>query len=53
MSTVPESPKFKPTETNTTIYCFKPGASEADKQHDIEQVNKFIDHIKAKRKAKK
>lgn len=49
---VPEYPQFKPTKTDTTIYCFKPGASEADKQHDITLIDEFIEHIKAKRKGK-
>jgi hypothetical protein len=48
MTKVPESPKFKPSATDTTIYCFPPGTSEADKQHDIAEVNKFIEHIKSK-----
>jgi hypothetical protein len=50
MSKVPEVPQFKPTKTDTTIYCFPPGTSEADKQHDIAEVNKFIEHIKAKKR---
>lgn len=50
---VPDSPKpFKPTVTDKAIYCFPPGTSEADKQHDIEQINLWIESIK-KRKAKK
>jgi hypothetical protein len=49
MSKVPDSPVFKPTSTNKAIYCFPPGTSEADKQHDIAEVNKFIAHIKSKR----
>ena len=53
MTEVPESPKpFISTVKSKTIYCFPPGNSEADKQHDIAQVDKFIEHIKAKRKKK-
>lgn len=47
---VPSIPKFKPSTTNKAFYCFPAGTSEADKQHDIEQVNLFIESIKAKRK---
>lgn len=47
------APVFRPTTTNKAIYCFPPGTSEADKQHDIEQVNLWIEYIKAKRKAEK
>lgn len=50
MPKVPETPQFKPSSTDKTIYCFPPGTSEADKQHDIEQINKFIEHVRAKRK---
>lgn len=53
MGNVPQLPEFKPISTDKAIYCFPPGTSEADKQHDIEQINKFIEHIKAKRKGKK
>lgn len=53
MPKVPKSPKpFKPSVTDKAIYCFPPGTSEADKQHDIRQVNLWIEGIK-KRKAKK
>jgi hypothetical protein len=50
MSKVPEIPQFKPTKTDTAIYCFPPGTSEADKQHDIAEINKFIEYVKAKKK---
>lgn len=53
MTKVPDSPQLKPTKTDTAIYCFPLGTSDADKQHDIDQVNKFVEHIKAKRKSKK
>lgn len=28
------------------FYCFTPGTSEADKQNDIAEVEKFVEHIK-------
>lgn len=50
MTKVPDSPKFKPTVQNKTIYCFPKGTSEADKQHDIAQVEAFIASVRAKKK---
>jgi hypothetical protein len=48
MPKVPEYPKPK-LYPSKVIYCFKPGASEAGKAHDIAEVEKFIAHIKAKK----
>jgi hypothetical protein len=54
----PETPPVQPANItyyeserpdNKAIYCFPPGTSEADKQHDIEQVNLWIEHVKAKK----
>ena len=45
---VPSIPQRKLPSRNA-IYCFPPGTSEADKQHDIEQIEKFIEHVKAKK----
>lgn len=47
--TVPVAPKFEQPKSRA-IYCFPPGTSEADKQDDIEQVNLWIESIKARRK---
>jgi hypothetical protein len=52
MPNVPEYPKPKP-QPSKAIYCFKPGASAADKAHDIAEVEKFIAYIKAKKRGKK
>jgi hypothetical protein len=51
---MPDVPQFKkpmplPPE-NEVIYCFPPGTSEADKQHNIKQIEQFIEHIKATRR---
>ena len=54
---MPDVPQFKkPTPEppkNRAIYCFRPGASKEDKQHDIRQIEQFIEHIKVKRRKKK
>jgi hypothetical protein len=53
---MPDVPQFKKPMSslpdNRAIYCFRPGASEADKQHDIAEVEKFVEYVKAKRKDK-
>lgn len=53
MTKVPEFNLPKPPQRDRTIYCFPPGTSEADKQHDIAAVNEFVEHIKAKRRKKR
>lgn len=52
MTDVPEHKPFKSSITNKAIYCFPKGTSEADKQHDIAQIEEFIAHVKAKRTKK-
>jgi hypothetical protein len=54
MPKVPPSPKpFKTSSKTQAIYCFPKGTSGANQQHDIEQINKFIDYVKAKKRAKR
>lgn len=50
MPKVPVIKPFEPSSPNKAIYCFPPGTSKADKQHDIAEVNKFIEHIRSKSK---
>lgn len=52
MTKVPETPKFEPTTKDKAIHCFPPGTSEAEKQHDIAGIEKFVEYVKSKRKKK-
>lgn len=52
MPKVPDSPKPPKQSETKAIYCFPPGTSEADKQHDIAEIDKFIEYVKAQRAKK-
>lgn len=53
MSKVPVNPQFKPSSNSKMIVCWEPGATEAEKQQDMVELEKYMAYRIARAKKSK